>query len=251
LTVNSCYPDWESLSPMYTSNMQDALEHATVTPCPSTTEQQVEERSECAIRELIKLRLRRFVKGQSQALLVEEMEVCLGRARVDLAVIGDDLLGIEIKGPKDDVTRLPTQVTAYSRCFDRVVLIVHEGLAPHAAPLIPLWWGLVVGSATTAGFVRYRFERCAQINPSLDFDALLSLLWRDELDALLRNLLGDKSKPRATKKSLRAELLSRVAPFELHRAALKQLRDRVAWRTSPLHGLALRQSVRNSAVKVM
>jgi hypothetical protein len=237
--------------PAYSSNMQDALDQATVTPDPSSADKQGEQTSECEIRELIKLRLRRLVKSQSQALLIEEMEVCLGRARVDLAVIGDDLLGIEIKGPKDDVTRLPAQVNAYSRCFDRVVLIVHEALALRAAPLIPPWWGLVVGAATTSGSVRYRFERCAQINPNLDFDALLSLLWRDELEALLRNTLGDMPKPRATKQSLRAELLSRVAPLELHRATLKKLRDRVAWRTSPLYRLNSRQSVWSSAVKVM
>jgi hypothetical protein len=32
------------------------------------------------------------------------MEVCSGRTRIDLAVIADRLIGIEIKGPKDDVT---------------------------------------------------------------------------------------------------------------------------------------------------
>ena len=56
--------------------------------------------SERCIRELVKAEVPRFVRATSRVLLIEEMEVCSGRARVDLAVIGDRLIGIEIKGPK-------------------------------------------------------------------------------------------------------------------------------------------------------
>src|SRR5690242_7488403 len=98
--------------------------------------------TERAIRTFVRARLRRLVQSRSRAFLVEEMEVCSGRARIDLAVIGDRLIGIEIKGPQDSVTRLPDQAKAYSQCFDQVVLVVHESLAEKARPLIPYWWGL-------------------------------------------------------------------------------------------------------------
>jgi hypothetical protein len=189
--------------------------------------------SEGDIRRLIKARLHRYHKSLSQALVIEEMEVCSGRARVDLAVIGDELLGIEIKGPKDDVTRLPLQASFYSRCFDRVVIVIHETLVPKAEPLIPSWWGMVVGSCYS-GRVRYRFTRRPQRNPDLDLEALLSLLWRVEIDALLSELLGAVAKPRASKRTLRAQLLSRIAPRTLHGAGLRKLRERAAWRSVPL-----------------
>jgi hypothetical protein len=48
---------------------------------------------------------------------VEEMEVCSGRARIDLAVIGERLIGFEIKGPQDSVARLRGQAKAYSQCL--------------------------------------------------------------------------------------------------------------------------------------
>lgn len=161
------------------------------------------------------------------------MEVCSGRARIDLAVIGDHLIGIEIKGPKDDVARLPGQVKAYSQCFDLVVLAVHENLAQKASTLVPSWWGLAVG-LEKEGRIRYRFERRPEPNPSINLETLLTLLWRNEIDALLSDLLGTTPKPRATKKAIRAELLAQIEPRILHHASLRKLRERTDWRCVPI-----------------
>src|SRR5687768_2565101 len=140
--------------------------------------------TEQAIRAFVKARIPRLVRNPSRAFLVEEMAVCSGRARIDLAVIGDRLIGIEIKGPRDSVTRLPGQAKAYSQCFDHVVLIVHESLATKARTLIPDWWGLIAGRQVD-GRIRYRVERRPETNPSLNLEKVLSLLWRKEIDALL------------------------------------------------------------------
>jgi len=191
------------------------------------------ELSERDIRAFIKTQVPRLLRSRSRAFLVEEMEVCSGRARIDLAVIGDHLIGIEIKGPKDDVSRLPGQVKAYSECFDLVVLVVHEDLAQKADALIPDWWGLVVG-LQREGRIRYRFERRPQPNPSLNLEKLLSLLWRGEIDALLSDLLGATPKPRATKKTIRAELLARIDASILRHASLQKLRERTDWRHVPI-----------------
>lgn len=173
------------------------------------------------------------MRNLPRAFLVEEMEVCSGRARIDLAVIGDRLIGIEIKGPRDDVTRLPGQAKAYSQCFDRVVLIVHESLATKARALIPDWWGLITGRQVD-GRIRYRVERRPEPNPNSNLEKILALLWREEIDALLADLLGSNPKPRATKKSIRAELLKQVEPPILHHASLRKLRERTEWRGVPL-----------------
>jgi hypothetical protein len=189
--------------------------------------------SEQAIRTFVKTQIPRLVRSSSRAFLIEEMEVCSGRARIDLAVISDHLIGIEIKGPKDDVTRLPGQVEAYSQCFDLVVLVVHETLAQRASALVPSWWGLVVGRETQ-GRIRYRFERRPEPNPSINLDTLLALLWRDEIDALLSDLLGGTPRPRATKRTIRTELLAQIEPRVLHHASLKKLRERTDWRCIPI-----------------
>jgi hypothetical protein len=192
-----------------------------------------QELSERDIRTFVKTQVPRLLQSRSSALLVEEMEVCSGRARIDLAVIGDHLIGIEIKGPKDDVSRLPGQAKAYSECFDLVVLVVHEKLAQKAGALIPDWWGLVVG-LQKEGRIRYRFERRPEPNPSLNLDKLLSLLWREEIDALLTDLLGGVPKRRATKRTIRAELLAQIDAPILRHASLQKLRERTDWRCVPI-----------------
>lgn len=189
--------------------------------------------TEQAIRTFVRPRIARLVRRSSRAFLVEEMEVCSGRARIDLAVIGDRLIGIEIKGPQDSVTRLPVQAKAYSQCFDHVVLLVHESLAAKARPLIPTWWGLIAGRQID-GRIRYRVERQPAINPSLDLERVLALLWREEIDALLSELLGSRSRPTATKRAIRAELLAQVEPRTLHQASLRKLRERTEWRSVPI-----------------
>lgn len=200
------------------------------TRCQSATPHEL---SEQEIRAFVKTQVPRLLQSRSRAFLVEEMEVCSGRARIDLAVIGDHLIGIEIKGPKDDVSRLPGQVRAYSECFDLVVLVVHEDLAQKADALIPDWWGLVVGMQKE-GRIRYRFERRPEPNPSLNLEKLLSLLWRHEIDALLSVLLGGTPKPRATKRMIRAELLAQIEPPVLRHASLQKLRERTDWRCVPI-----------------
>jgi hypothetical protein len=186
-----------------------------------------------AIRTFVKTRLPRLVQNLSGAFLVEEMEVCSGRARIDLAVIGDRLIGIEIKGPRDSVTRLPGQADAYSQCFDYVVLIVHESLETKAHALVPDWWGLIVGRQVDSR-MRYRIVQRPETNPSLNLDKVLSLLWRKEIDALFSDLIGSNSRPRATKKALRTELLAHVDPPILHEATLRKLRERTEWRGVPI-----------------
>ena len=186
------------------------------------------------LRDVVKSEAPRLVRSRSRALLVEEMEVCLGRARVDLAVIADRLIGIEIKGPRDDVARLPHQALAYSKCFDRVVLLVDESLVDKARPLIPTWWGIVVAMHDHGEFA-YHFERRPRPNPDLDIEALLSLLWREEIDALTRDLLGKTTKLRATKRAIRAQLCEQIDVDVLRQASLNKLRDRSDWRTVPIH----------------
>src|SRR6266571_3010093 len=167
--------------------------------------------TESDIRSDIKARLPHFFRGSSEVLLVEEMEVCSGRARADMAVISDQLIGIEIKGSRDNVDRLPNQVDHYARCFDHVVLVVHENLAEDAIRLIPLWWGVVVGSERN-GSNYYRLKRHPSQNYFVDVDAVLALLWKEEIESLFLEFLHLAPPGRASKRKLREQLLAKVSP---------------------------------------
>ncbi len=185
------------------------------------------------IRSDIRAQLPRFFGKNCQARLVEEMEICAGKARADMAVISDQLIGIEIKGPQDNLDRLPGQVDKYSKCFDRVVLVVHELLANDAVRLIPTWWGVVIGSDKD-GTNSYYLKRRPTRNCSVDIDVVLTLLWREELETLYAQFLNSPPPARASKRKLREQLVADAPPFALKSGGLYLLRQRQQWRSVPI-----------------
>jgi hypothetical protein len=189
--------------------------------------------TESSLRARIKTEVRGLVRERCAAVLVEELEVAR-RARVDLAIISDRLIGIEIKGPKDDVSRLPGQVAAYSECFERVVLVVHESLAERALPLVPKWWGVVVAREGSTG-LEWSFERRPRPNPAVQPNVFLSLLWREEICVLHQRLIGGDADAKATKRDLRDQLLAKAKFGAVRRAALACLRQRKGWRGTLVH----------------
>lgn len=55
-------------------------------------------------------------------------EYVLGRSsiRADLAVMGRNFIGIEVKSERDSLKRLPAQVSAYAKYFDHVIVAVSD-----------------------------------------------------------------------------------------------------------------------------
>ena len=51
-----------------------------------------------------------------------EMSLALGASRVDVCVINGTLSGYEIKSPRDNLDRLPSQVEHYGRVLDRATI---------------------------------------------------------------------------------------------------------------------------------
>jgi len=189
--------------------------------------------TENQIRSDIKARIPRFLRSDDDMRLVEEMEICAGKARVDMAVISDRLIGIEIKGPQDSLRRLPRQVDQYSKCFDQVMLVVHELHAKGAIRIIPQWWGVVVGTDNNGGN-SYHLERQASMNCHVDLDVVLSLLWRPELEELCNKFLQVTPSVRDSKRKLRSQLLKDIVPDELKAAGINMLRLRQGWRSVPI-----------------
>jgi hypothetical protein len=72
--------------------------------------------------------------------VVEEMGVCAGWLRVDIAASNGEPVGSELKSDRDTLQRLPFQSEIYSRVFDRVELVAGE---PHLKP--PRRWFLFGG----------------------------------------------------------------------------------------------------------
>lgn len=149
------------------------------------------------IRPILKRSLLASTAGED-SVVVEELGLCRGRVRVDLAVVNGSLHGYEIKSDRDSLDRLAGQADVYSKVLDQVTLVVGERQLAHAMDRIPAWWG-VTRVDDTAGGPELHLVRAEDKNPALDPRALVELLWLPDALAILEargQIRGLKSKPR-------------------------------------------------------
>jgi hypothetical protein len=144
--------------------------------------------------------LKRHLAGAPAATptrILDELGLCEGDVRVDVAVINGELAGFEIKSPADTLARWEKQCRVYSKVLDRAWLVATEKSL--AAAKAPDWWGLI-RVVETANQLGIRVWRDAKPNPSPDALAIAQLLWHAEaLEALERRGLarGVRSKRRS------------------------------------------------------
>lgn len=150
------------------------------------------------IRAVLKTRLQTKHALEPDTVVVEELGLCQGQVRVDMAVVNGVLHGYEIKSDCDTLRRLPNQVVAYGKVLDRATLVVGARHLDEALGQVPTWWGVMKAEATAKG-LRLKEVRPGRKNPSRDPRMLAELLWRDEALALLEErgaVRGLMTKPR-------------------------------------------------------
>lgn len=117
--------------------------------------------------------------------IIEELAVCDGEARVDVAVANGKLCGYEIKSDADTLDRLPLQQKCYNKTFDNISIVVGEKFESEIELHIPDYWGIFIISEHKNG-LKVKKKRIARINRHVDSAALLELLWKEEIIALLK-----------------------------------------------------------------
>lgn len=182
------------------------------------------------IRTAAKSRLLMHAQSCPDTRIVEELGLCHGAARVDIAVINGHIRGIEIKAEADTLNRLPRQVAAYGQVVDFATLIAAERHIDAAMAQLPDWWGIVEARKTRRGTVTFRRLRSEKLNRSLDPMTLARLLWRPEVVELLRQLGVDEPLLRSPRAVLYAELVATLPITRLRRAVRETLKNRENWR---------------------
>ncbi len=167
----------------------------------------------------------------SETLILEELGLRHGAARIDLAVVNGILHGYEIKSDMDTLTRLPRQARTYNLIFDRATLVVGQRHEDKAIRIVPEWWGVLLANKGAMGDIQFFEIRMPRNNPSVDVLSVAKLLWREEALALLNEMGasdGVRSKPRA---AIYARLAG-VAHLDLVRARVhRQFMCRSGWRS--------------------
>ncbi len=166
------------------------------------------------IRRALLAEMRRLHPDSSDTLILEELEVCQGLARVDLAVVNGSFHGYEIKSERDTLLRLPSQTEFYNQALQFVTLVAAPRHLSKIDSVIPPWWG-VWQAEQIGSSVRLEETRESQPNPSLVKLALVQFLWRNETLQILDKYdlsSGVRSKSRH---HLWAKLASSFEPEEL------------------------------------
>ena len=187
---------------------------------------------EMDIRLALRGEMKRRHDAEHDTLIVEELGLCQGVSRVDLAVVNGSIHGYEIKSERDTLVRLPAQCEIYGRALEYVTIVAAPTHAHKALRIVPAWWG-VLSPVSYGGIVRLEIEREPRPNPGLVPYALAQFLWRDEaLQVLIDCGLaqGLRSKPR---EALWQCLVSNFTVVELGQIVRQRLKSRGAdWRVA-------------------
>ena len=166
--------------------------------------------SDAEIRTAFISSLRAAHAHNQRSLVLEELGLRHGRARIDLAIINGEIIGFELKSDLDSLQRLPEQAMVYNSVLDKITLIVTEKHLSAAMQQLSNWWGIILAQLDGDGAVSFSEVRSPKTNPLVEKVAVARLLWRSEALGILEELgaaEGFRSKPRAEIYSRLADLL--------------------------------------------
>lgn len=150
------------------------------------------------IRPALRLWLMAKYACESNTVILEELGICRGQVRVDLAVVNGVLHGYEIKSDRDSLRRLEGQADVYSKVLDRATIVVGKKHISNVLELIPNWWEILQVDSKSSN-PRFKTIRRGLKNPERDSRSLAELLWLDDAVALLEQrdaARGIRGKPR-------------------------------------------------------
>lgn len=166
-----------------------------------------------------------------ETVILDELGLRHGAARIDIAVVNGRLHGFEIKSDRDTLNRLPYQAKIFNSVLDRITLIVTQRHVHAAKEVVPVWWGIMLAEKGSRGAVHFSSIRRPRNNPCPNIEAVAKLLWRDEALALLEEIgaaKGVRTKPR----SVLYARLAKVADLKRVRSrVIRQLKCREDWRS--------------------
>lgn len=164
---------------------------------------------------------------------VEELEVSGGSARIDMAFLGEHLIGVEIKSSKDNLSRLAKQSSFYAPYFDFLVLVVDVRMVDAALGILPEHWG-IIATVSKGSTISFKQLRRPELNPERNSNDLLQLLWKEELLTLLGERDCEPKRTRDSKSSLRKQIIAKFDPDAIRNSCMHTLTNRSNWRAKRL-----------------
>lgn len=171
----------------------------------------------------------KWYSDDPSALIIDELQVCKGISRIDIAVINGKLHGYEIKSEQDTLERLPMQIISYNKVFDTMTVVVSEKHLEKVYKVVPEWWGIKVVIKNKRS-LKMKTIRRDKSNKDVDSFSLAQLLWKEEaIDILEKYNLIDGLRYQSRK--VLWEKLSTSIPINVLKCeVIKKLKSRKCWR---------------------
>lgn len=167
------------------------------------------------------------------SIIIEELGLCQGLSRIDIAVVNGALMGYEIKSELDTLDRLPLQQETYNKILDYVTIVSFTSHLKHLNNFIPDWWGIIEVRKNCENFSFITHKNPVR-NQNQDSYSIAQLLWKDEALEILEgmNLIkGLRSKPRTF---LWSKLSESMSIDSLRDIVREKIKARGNWRVDVL-----------------
>jgi hypothetical protein len=188
--------------------------------------------SDKTIRQALRFHLLTIHRNQPDTVIVDELGLCCGRVRLDVAVVNGLFHGYEIKSDRDSLRRLSDQANIYSQVLDRATIVVGNRYVKEASRIIPDWWEILrFDSEANEHF--FEHVRYGRENPQRNARSLVELLWLDDAMAMLQKhgtTRGIKGKPR---RFLWDRICAEFDVEEIAETVRYRLKERAAHRPLP------------------
>ncbi|WP_326513719.1 sce7726 family protein [Clostridium intestinale] len=172
-----------------------------------------------------------FVKyhDDKSTIIVDELNLCQGDARIDVAVINGSIHGYEIKSESDNLLRLPKQILTYSKVMDYMTLVVSDSHYEKAKDILPEWWGIKV-VINKERSIEIRERKKPKKNKYVDSFSLVQLLWKDEALDILKEKKLDRGFRSKSRLEMWEQLAKTVPIDDLKEAVREKLKSRMNWK---------------------
>lgn len=161
--------------------------------------------------------------------IIDELNLCQGDARIDVAVINGSIHGYEIKSESDNLLRLPNQILTYSKVMDYMTLVVSYNHYEKVKDTLPDWWGIKV-VINKKRSIEIKEKKRPKRNQFIDSFSLVQLLWKDEALDILKEKKLDKGFRSKSRLEMWEQLAKTVPLNDLREAVREKLKNRMNWR---------------------
>jgi hypothetical protein len=168
-------------------------------------------------------------------LVIDELGIAHGKNRADIAVLNGIMHGFEIKSSKDTLSRLPEQITEYSRCFEKVSVIAAPNHIAKLLLMLPDWCGLILATKGSKGAIAFSTIRRAKKNPQIEIYAMAHFLWRKEIIEILSQFGVDQKSLNTSRDKLYKLLPASTTTKQLTQLIKAKFMSRIDWRVGVQH----------------